>query len=157
MKIAVVSDTHGAANKLIDLKDVFNGCDALCFLGDGLQDLRRAAPYLNTRIIAVSGNNDYGFDCPKERAEKLGELKIFMAHGHTTGVYSSLLGMKFKAEENGCGIALYGHTHIATVDKTDGITFMNPGSLAYPRSNSRPSYGLIEIGDKRTEVKIVFI
>ena len=33
------------------------------------------------------------------------------------------------AKENGCRIALYGHTHRAEIAERDGITVINPGNL----------------------------
>ncbi len=42
-------------------------------------------------------------------------------------------------------IALYGHTHVARVDKVNDLLMMNPGSIKSPRSKMVPSYLILNI------------
>ena len=48
------------------------------------------------------------------------------------------------ARENGCRVALYGHTHKGETHYDEGIYVMNPGSPSAPR-DGRASYGVIDI------------
>ena len=48
------------------------------------------------------------------------------------------------ARQNGCDIALYGHTHIANILYEDGIYIVNPGSCSQSR-NGKESYAVIDI------------
>lgn len=157
MKIAVISDTHGNVESIMSIRDQLNDCDAVFFLGDGEADLRRASRYLTVRVFAVRGNNDFNSKLPIERVVDLCETKFYLTHGHSCGVNSGLLSLSMRATEKRCQFALYGHTHIAGMETCNGITFLNPGSLTYPRAGTSPSYAVIERGEKGFFGKIVFI
>ena len=43
---------------------------------------------------------------------------------------------------------LFGHTHVPCVEEQEGILFVNPGSLTYPRQEGhKSSYAIMEISD----------
>lgn len=47
-------------------------------------------------------------------------------------------------------IVMFGHTHKPHFEQKDGITVLNPGSLAYPRQEGRKgSYMIMEIDEDR--------
>ena len=51
------------------------------------------------------------------------------------------------AREEGCSVALYGHTHVPDVSYCKDVLVMNPGSISRPRQASgRPTYGIVTIG-----------
>ena len=81
-----------------------------------------------------------------EQLIELENKKILMTHGHEYGVKSSLLNLNYRAKELGADIALYGHSHIAAIEKHDGIWFVNPGSVSLPRG-LRHTIAFIEIKD----------
>lgn len=158
MKIAVVSDTHGFVERLESLKEVFDGCDKLFFLGDGETDikLKRLCGRFTTQTVAVAGNNDFRGYYEKEIIEEVDGVKFLLTHGHRYGVRNGLDTLLAHAKEMGCAFALFGHTHESIIRECDGVILMNPGSLGYPHG-ARPSYGIIE-GDKSGFYsKIVFI
>lgn len=157
MRIAVVSDTHGAKERLRALIGVFDFCDMLVFLGDGESDFRYIQGLCRAQTLAVSGNNDFRSSFVSEAAEEICGTKFLFTHGHRYRVDSGLLGLSLRARELGCKFVLYGHTHLADITTMDGVTFMNPGSLGFPRAGTRPSYGIIE-GDKNGLFgKIIYI
>ena len=43
-------------------------------------------------------------------------------------------------------ILLYGHTHVPDFTETDGVYYVNPGSVSIPKEGSRHSYLLFENG-----------
>lgn len=156
MKIAVVSDTHGAIARLESLKSVIDTCDALFFLGDGESDIKRVGGMFAAQIVAVRGNNDFRAYYDNDVIEEIGGVRFFLTHGHRYGVRMGLDTLLSCAKENNCAFALFGHTHEAVIKDCGGITLLNPGSLGYPY-NAPPSYGIIE-GDKDSlSSKIVFI
>jgi hypothetical protein len=52
-------------------------------------------------------------------------------------VHFGLNTIRYKALENGCDIAMFGHTHVPLLDEGDDVTILNPGSLTYPRQPGR--------------------
>lgn len=156
MKIAVVSDTHGAVERLMGLKDVFDTCDYLFFLGDGEKDFIAARGAFKARTIAVAGNNDLFSQLERELTEEVDGTKFFLTHGHLYGVNVTLSSLSRRAKFLGCKFALYGHTHVPYIMEEKGITIMNPGSLGRPFCEY-PSYGIIESTESGFCAKIVYI
>ncbi len=145
LRIVVISDTHGRTN-VID-KILFNQPDArhVFFLGDNVGDIEDfGLLYPEKSFYAVSGNCDYNSFLPTVGIRKLGGIKIFYTHGHTLSVKSTTEHLLKTAKQNGCQIALYGHTHIANTVYEDGVHIVNPGSASRAREG-RPSYAVIDI------------
>lgn len=140
MKIIVMSDSHGAASRLMRIGRIHGDADAFLFLGDGWRDFDDFKNEFQSKYCAaVKGNCDLGCTEDSIRTLYLGEKKILMSHGHLFGVKSGIGGMRAKALSNGCDIMLYGHTHEAFTDYADGLYVMNPGSV------KNGNYGIIEI------------
>lgn len=150
MKILVVSDTHGKMENLREVIDIEQP-DRIYHLGDGqgVEDriwMLSAAP-----CECVSGNCDFGVNLPHEVVLEVGKHVILLTHGHYYGVnygYDKLIDV---AEQKGCDVVLYGHTHVPCIDKVaskSGKVFVvaNPGSISSPRQNSREhTYMLINV------------
>ncbi len=148
MKILVVADTH----KNFEALDVCvkNNLDAdiIIHLGDGeheFNDIRKMYP--EKAMIYVKGNTDFG-TYEETHVAKIGGYKIFCCHGHTMGVHDGLERLVSVAKENGCNIALYGHTHLYKTELIDGVYVMNPGSLDSPRNHNKPTFGVIELSEE---------
>ncbi len=131
MKILIISDTHGeyaSASRIIRQEKP----DHVIHLGDCLrdaEDLSREFPILP--ICKVPGNNDWFSDEPKEKVISLGGTKIFLCHGHTTGVKSGTDVQLAKALHHHCAVSLYGHTHRPFLAENEDIMLLNPGSLTF--------------------------
>jgi predicted phosphodiesterase len=55
--------------------------EVVVFLGDGLHDFERCASLLKgKRVYAVKGNNDDGFDYPKNQIISVGGIRIYITH-----------------------------------------------------------------------------
>lgn len=146
MRIVVLSDTHRdffSAHEIV--KRHLPNADAFLHLGDGMDewdDIR--ALYPDRAFYEVRGNCDLG-----SSAKPFGVLscehghKLFYTHGHLYHVKASLQDLERAARENGCDVALYGHTHKAGCTYADGLYVMNPGSPSQPRG-SEPGYGIID-------------
>ncbi len=159
MKVLIVSDTHGRDKNLLKILEENKAYDFMVHLGD----IGRLEDYIEEvtglACFAVRGNNDLGSMLPGESIIMLGKHKTFITHGHNFNVYHSTSELRRYAQGLGCDIAMYGHTHIPEVDMVNGITVVNPGSLAYPRQGNRlPSYIVADINkDGEVDFQIKYI
>lgn len=161
MKIIVVSDSHmhyGALEEVIKLQKT---ADMFIHLGDGERDykhLLRAYPKLAPRFHYIRGNCDYDPEYPITEVIDLNfGHRIFATHGHRLQIYSSPGTLAKLAQDNGCDIALYGHTHISQNIYYSGIYICNPGSLARPRDGKKPSYAVLDVSAAGVLINIVHL
>jgi hypothetical protein len=158
MKILVVSDTHGETDRLFDvLKSVKGHISAVIHAGDYEGDAAEIVKkYPDLPVYAVCGNCDYGKIMPPVKLIELGSKRIFITHGHRYDVNYSLMKLAYTAMQNEADIAVFGHTHIPLVEKYEGLTIVNPGSLSRPRGGSKNSYAVIDIDDNgKIDIKLV--
>ena len=156
MKILVVSDTHRNFAVLEETVQKNQDADLIIHLGDGdneARDVRNLHP--EKAMIYVGGNCDYGNHKLSQVVTACG-YRIFCCHGHMQNVSMGLHNLIHEAKENDCKIALYGHTHVYRTDNINGIFVMNPGSLASPRNQNPPTYGVIELSSSG-EIKMNII
>ncbi len=146
MRVIVISDTHRDFRTLRRIVEKHREEAALFLhLGDGEREVDEIlALYPDLPIEMVRGNCDFASMLPDTKAVFAGNVKIFMTHGHTLSVKGSLSHLVSAARENGCRVALYGHTHKGETHYDEGIYVMNPGSPSAPR-DGRASYGVIDI------------
>jgi len=81
---------------------------------------------------------------PDEIVVEAAGHRIFLTHGHIYGVRSTLEMLVAAAKEAQADIAVYGHTHVAQEVAGD-VHVLNPGSVARPRDEARPSFMLAEL------------
>lgn len=144
MKIVVFSDVHG--QKHIIEKIIRFNPDADYFLSLG--DTEVSHDYLlDLDIIAVKGNYPRDPGLAYEHFITFKGVKLFLTHGHKLGVHRSLKKVMKVAFQNDVNIALYGHTHIAKVDKAHNLVMINPGSCYRPRNTLPPTYIILSIND----------
>jgi putative phosphoesterase len=147
MKIGVISDTHGCAETWLKVcKRFFNDVDFIIHAGDVLYHGPRnnipaeynpklLAELINNSpipIIAACGNCDAEvdgmvLDIPIQSPYchiMLNQIKILVNHGHRlTEAEQMEMAKRYKAM-----IMITGHTHVAELEKNNGIVFLNPGS-----------------------------
>lgn len=145
-KILVFSDPHGNKKAIESiLKDANYDISMCC--GDYLVDIN----YMKQNIdLFVLGNNDWD-DHHSDIDIKIEGLTIHMEHGHMIGSYSQLNDknyMKNYLTSTNYDVLLIGHTHIPLIHSYNNKAIINPGSCAYPRNNSRPSYVILSIDKK---------
>jgi len=151
MRILIVSDTHRHDQ---NLKEVLRGAgsiDRLIHLGDaeGSEDYIRQIA--NCPVNIVRGNNDFYCDLPREEEFTLGRYKVLITHGHYYYVSLNMQEIVRQAKARNMDIVMFGHTHRPLIKFEDGIAFLNPGSISYPRQEGRkPSFIIMEI-DKQGE------
>ena len=137
MKLLILSDSHGAEEKLRDIITENPDAGAIAFLGDGERDFENALaecdiyPYGSRKveIYQVAGNCDLYSNEAVTLIEKFGFQRVLITHGYEQHVKEGLFRLYRQAKEHGCSAALFGHTHIQHIEEHEGITFFNPGSV----------------------------
>ena len=153
-KIAVISDTHGNIGGMEKLEGIFAECDLIIHLGDTSGDGARIARKFPDKTYLINGNCD-GLGCGEnELVIDIEDIKIFATHGHLYSAKSTLSKLAKRAKELNCTLVLYGHTHRAREDETEGVTLINPGTMS---RYSRQSYLYLVINKDKAVSKTVYL
>ncbi|MBO5312575.1 MAG: YfcE family phosphodiesterase [Clostridia bacterium] len=136
MKFLVFSDSHRRTSGMISaIEKHKNKCDAVIFLGDGLDDIEYIRPrYPQIAFYAVCGNCDFfSSGAEKEMMLSLDGIKIFITHGHLYGAKGGYGRLVQEAEKRGADAVFFGHTHVPCDDVWEingkSIRLFNPGSI----------------------------
>ena len=143
MKIAVFSDTHGDAGRM--LRAARELCpDAFVHLGDGERDAEKLKKeFPDVPLYRVRGNCDYSSALPDELVAEFGAVRALLCHGHRYAVdWGRLDSLVYAAQEEGCSLVLFGHTHSPENTEIGGVRLVNPGAA---RQGRKPSFALVEI------------
>lgn len=162
MKYLIVSDIHGSLPALGRVLDFYteNKCEMLCLLGDILNygprnglpeglDAKGIAERLNAmadQIVAVRGNCDSEVDQMLLEFPIMSDYvllvengkRIFLTHGHKYNEDS--------APRLAVDAVFYGHTHLWKLEKTDGVTICNTGSITFPKGGNPPTFAVLDNG-----------
>lgn len=131
MRILVISDSHGHAQNVSWAIEQESAAKYIVHLGDGERDMEpHLFAYPNKTIIQIGGNCDYSSFNPSSQLFIAEGKRIFATHGHPYYVKSGLTSLYFAAKEKDAELVLYGHTHNPHLEIYNGLTFLNPGSLA---------------------------
>ena len=169
--ILLLSDTHGAVDAVQWILSNFSEeCQACLFAGDGAQDIitvvREAASGRITIppvIIMAQGNcdsqlyppispdgaNQKPFGLPVYQQKMIAGQHILLAHGHLHHVELDGRKLSMTAENLGCTIAVYGHTHIQSIEGFGCVTAINPGSPLRPRGKSYGGFAILSIDNTK--------
>ena len=129
-RIGLISDTHGLLRP--EAVSFLRGCDHIVHGGDIgcaeiLAQLSALAP-----LTAVRGNNDRG-----PWAERLAQTELVQIGN--VWVYALHDIARLDIDPNGAGVhvVVSGHSHKPSVERRDGVLYVNPGS-AGPRRFKLP-------------------
>ncbi len=131
-KLIIMSDTHGGSKGVEQIAPLVAENDYIVHLGDGVGDVRELTKEYPDKVYACAGNCDFFSPLPDEGILEVERARIFYCHGHKYGVKRDLYALAQAAKEKDCDVALYGHTHVARIDKIDGVTLINPGTFRLP-------------------------
>lgn len=143
MRALIMSDSHNVGLRLRNtLEEAWKQAgpgpiDWYIHCGDGgeeLEDLRELIVTRDPRanFCVVKGNCDFDSELPAFAVILMGGMRVFVTHGHLYRVKSGLMPLGYAAEERGCEIALYGHTHEANLEM-GRVLMLNPGCAADDR------------------------
>ncbi len=131
MRIIVMSDSHSAYGRVLDIVTKNQTADLFIHLGDGEDEYDRiAAKFPEKKFLGVRGNNDWHSEKPPYLFLDLDGVKIFCTHGDMYSVKFGLERIIREGVKREADVVLYGHTHVARKDYIDGRFILNPGSVA---------------------------
>ncbi len=141
IRIGVMSDSHGRLLNVTRAVREMGHVDAIAHLGDHDNDASEIGRLSDAPLSVVCGNCDWFSQFPAEQLLELGGIRVLLTHGHRQNVKEGLTVLSLKAETMNVQLALYGHTHIPSVENDGACVFVNPGALRDGR------YAIVEIED----------
>lgn len=160
LRILIVSDTHGRTDRLESVLDQAPEYDWLIHAGDHAADdwadIAARVTGAGRTLVNVCGNCDLPGSADIERPFDALGVPGLVLHGHTMQVKTSPLPLFYRAREAGAKWVIHGHTHTPVLYVEEGIVFLNPGSLSYPRGYTEPTYAHAEIRRTVEGVEAVF-
>ncbi|NTW99257.1 MAG: metallophosphoesterase [Geobacteraceae bacterium] len=143
MKVLVISDTHGSANRAFKIHSRAEPVDAIIHLGDGAGDADLLREALDVPVINVAGNCDPGSNAPRERVWVCEGKRFLLTHGDAYQVKSGLVRLLQRAEGIGADAVLFGHTHQRLLEYHAGLLLVNPGTLS--NASHHRSFAVLDI------------
>lgn len=139
MRVLIVSDNHGE-ERICRSAHEEQKCDINIHLGDS----KFPYSYEEMQMFhCVRGNCDKDENYPMSGF--LDDVKIFYTHGHKHKIKGdSREILAKKAEEKQAKYALYGHSHVAKVERIGSVFCINPGSISRSRSNIEETYAVLD-------------
>ena len=154
IKAAVFSDTHGNNTLMLEAA---RRCrpDVLIHLGDHDRDaLELREEFPDIPLYSVCGNCDMMPLAPETDVVPLGPVKAFITHGHLYNVSRWQADwLVYAAQEQGCQIAMFGHTHSAVNEQVGGVTLINPGTAGNGRELTWALVTVFDNGAVACEIK----
>jgi hypothetical protein len=119
--VGVISDTHGLLRP--EAIKVLESTDLIIHAGDigkheVLETLRAVSP-----VYAVRGNMDVGgwaHYLPETEVVEIGKFLLYVLHNPNE--------LDIDPAAAGFNAVIYGHTHLASIDKKSNVLFLNPGT-----------------------------
>lgn len=167
MNIFVTSDTHHSLSRVLEMYAQITSAntpegvphvdrfDYIIHCGDYKADALELSSRLRIPAVCVYGNCDGVWDRDFDVLETEAG-RILVTHGHIEGVNYSHDELYELAEEQGCGMICYGHTHIPVCRKENGYLVLNPGSPSRPLDGTKGSCAVITADESGFSAKLVY-
>lgn len=148
IRVGLISDTHGLLRP--EALAFLEGSDHIVHGGDicdarVLEALSAIAP-----VTAVRGNNDHGAWASRLRETELlqvGEISIYAIH--------DLADLDIAPGAASVQVVVSGHSHKPSVERRDGILYVNPGSAGPRRFKLPVSIGELTVTGSSVSARIV--
>jgi len=148
--IGVISDTHGLLRP--EVKKIFKGVDLILHAGDigapdVLEELKSWAP-----VTAVRGNNDKGkwaAGISETEVVQVGSIYLYLLH--------DVKELDLSLAAAGFHVVISGHSHKPSIDRRDGVLYVNPGSAGPRRFTLPVSVARITVEESTVEGKLVLL
>jgi putative phosphoesterase len=148
MLIGVISDTHGllrpeALVALAEAEHILHAGD----VGDAaiLDELRKIAP-----VTAIRGNVDVWGECAELPAAEMVELA-----GRLFYLVHSVHDLDLNPATAGVAVVVSGHSHKPSVERKQGVMYLNPGSAGPRRFKLPITVALVVVGEGDVSARIV--
>ena len=155
MECIVFSDTHGNYPLALEALTQSTPANIIFHLGDEADDASMIENSCLKQIQKVAGNCDAPGKYPREISTLIGKTRVLLTHGDRYSVKSGLSKLVERAVATNVDVVLYGHTHQASIDRINGILFVNPGALW--SGSSCKSYARLSVNPDGAEARIVFL
>ncbi len=152
-RIGVFSDTHGSIDHLESFIGRLGALDSVFHLGDYARDAKPLSDRLGTGFVAVRGNCDPWSEMPLATIVEWNGNRILLLHGHTI---KGTLALYYEALAQNCNCVIYGHSHIASIERKQGILIVNPGSLSIPRGGQKSSCAVLSVIPGTVTAELLF-
>jgi uncharacterized protein len=167
MRVGLLSDTHvpDAVKELPmpELRKAFEGVELVLHAGDiyfttVLDDLATIAP-----VIAALGDDDSVVTMERDQRIRSRHIltleghRLWLVHQRPYGLGQPTFSPSVQKDELP-EIVVFGHEHRTTVQQSNGILFVNPGSptfLNYQRGLG--TVGVLDVSDGQMHVEIVHL
>ncbi|MFY4774680.1 metallophosphoesterase [Metabacillus sp. RGM 3146] len=150
MKVLIMSDSHGLTDEVAEIcRRHKEEVSAVIHCGDS--ELAANDPVIQDMLI-VKGNCDYDARLPEEIIHDAGGYRFLIVHGHLHSIKTTLMNVKYRADEENASIICFGHSHIAGAELVDGKLYINPGSIRLPRLRNVKTYAILELDEKTAEL-----
>jgi len=154
MRIAILADTHLSLDLAQQALVQAGPVDAVVHLGDFYADALALASELKVPVHAVRGNNDFE-EGPYELILEMEGHRLFLTHGHFFEVPRTLERLKEAALLRDCSVALFGHSHVALIERDSGVLLKwGHHSDGVPRAPEK-TFALLELQPGQVEARIV--
>jgi putative phosphoesterase len=148
LRVGLISDTHGLLRP--EALAFLEGSDHIVHGGDicdarVLEALAAIAP-----VTAVRGNNDHGSWASRLRETELfqvGEVFVYAIH--------DLAHLDIEPRSAGVQVVVSGHSHKPSVERRDGVLYVNPGSAGPRRFKLPISVGELTVTGSSVSARIV--
>jgi putative phosphoesterase len=148
MLIGVISDTHGllrpeALVALAEAEHILHAGD----VGDAaiLDELRKIAP-----VTAIRGNVDVWGECAELPATEMVELA-----GRLFYLVHSVHDLDLNPATAGVAVVVSGHSHKPSVERKQGVMYLNPGSAGPRRFKLPITVALAVVSEGDVSARIV--
>lgn len=157
IKIGVLSDSHHDLSAIDNAVCLAPDVDCWIHAGDSITDTDYLSTISQKQVFAVPGNIDWFYQKNKELLINIADIKVFITHGHNYNVKFGTDFLYERAVQLEANLVIYGHSHVGKVEKRNGITILNPGSIAQPRDGLAPSFMVVEIEQKEISIKRLYL
>jgi len=148
IRIGLISDTHGLVRE--EAVAVLKGCQHILHAGDidtpeVIARLRQIAP-----LTVVRGNNDRGSwarDIPVYEVVEFGAVSVYLRHDEGE--------LDIDPKAAGFQVMMFGHSHRPSIERREGVLFVNPGSAGPRRFKLPIAVGELLIRGDQVEARII--
>jgi len=148
MRIGVISDTHGLLRAQASV--ALQGCDLIIHAGDigkpeVLDALRQIAP-----LQAIRGNvdvADWATALPEELDLEYEGRRLHVRHDRKT--------LAFDPAARGFAVVISGHSHKPSIERRDGVLYLNPGSAGPRRFRLPICLALLELSAEGAAAQLI--
>jgi uncharacterized protein len=148
MLIGVISDTHGLLRP--EARVALAECEHILHAGDVgdaniLDELKKIAP-----VTAIRGNVDVSGACaelPETEMVALGGVVFYLVH--------SIGWLDLDPVAAGVQVVVSGHSHRPSLERRNGVVYLNPGSAGPQRFRLPISVGLVTVSRGKVNARIL--